>query len=797
MDRFRQDFRFAVRALLKNPVVSLFVIVSIAIGVGANAAIFSAVDVFMIRPLPYPEPEQLVQVFTTNRERGWSEASSSIPDFRDWRERSETLDLTLYYSVGVNLSGGDRPERLSGLRVTANFLEVSRVMPARGRMFTADEEADGAGRVVILNDGIWNRRFGADPTVLGTSVNFDGVPHTIVGILPPRVRLFGGTPDLLLPVQFTGEEPRASYSYAISGRLAPGVTIEQAGAELEGITAGLATAYPETNEPIGANVVSIRDAIYEDEFKYGSLISTVAVAFVLLIACANVANLLLARGAGREREIALRSALGAGRGRILRQLLTESLLLSVIAGAIGVLFAVFGIKGLVSTMPSWFPGVEDIRLTPRVLGFTGLLALGSGFVFGLAPALRAARTNLRDSLVEGGSRGSTGARGGRVRRALVMSEMALAMVLLIASGLLVRTFLALQTTDLGFDTGDLLTFRVTLPETKYGTAEETRSFLDRFSRRVEALPGVEAVGGGAPIPLMGMSRTFYELPGEDMPPNRRPLAGFSMVTPGYFDALRVPLRQGRLFTPDEGAEAPRVILINERMAERHWSGIDPVGRRLLFSSGEATVIGVVGDISQNGPEDLPEPMVFFAADQSTVRSLSFVVRTNGDPGALAEPVRAILQEMDPDQPAYSFMTMDARIADQIGGMTIMPKIMGALSVIALLLAVVGVYGVMAYAVSLRTQEVGIRMALGAQRNDVLKLIVGQGGRMAGFGILIGLGLALFATKGLSIFLVGVNPRDPLTFVSVTAALLLAGLLASYIPARRAVRVNPMNALRAE
>jgi putative ABC transport system permease protein len=296
---------------------------------------------------------------------------------------------------------------------------------------------------------------------------------------------------------------------------------------------------------------------------------------------------------------------------------------------------------------------------------------------------------------------------------------------------------------------------------------------------------------------MGMSRTFYELPGEDMPPNRRPLAGFSIVTPGYFDALRVPLRQGRLFTPDEGAEAPRVILINERMAERHWAGTNPVGRRLLFSSGEATVIGVVSDIWQNGPENLPEPMVFFVAAQSNVRSLSFVMRTNGDPGALVEPVRALLQEMDPDQPAYSFMTMDARIADQIGGMTIMPKIMGALSVIALLLAVVGVYGVMAYAVSLRTQEVGIRMALGAQRNDVLKLIVGQGGRMAGLGILIGLGLALFATKGLSIFLVGVNPRDPLTFVSVTVALLSAGLLASYIPARRAVRVNPMNALRAE
>jgi putative ABC transport system permease protein len=797
MDRLRQDFRFAVRALLKNPLVSLLAILSIAIGIGANAAIFSVVDVFMIRPLPYPEPERIVQVYTTNRERGWTEASSSIPDFLDWRERSQTLDLALYHNVGVNLSGGDRPERLSGVRVTASFFDVFGLTPARGRVFTADEEIDGAGSVALLSDGVWHRRFGADPGVLGSTVNFDGVPHTVVGILPPRVRILGGLPDLLLPVRFTGEEPRASYSYAISGRLQPGASLEQARSELEAITAGLAAAYPETNAPIGANAVPIRDAIYQEEFRAGSLISTVAVAFVLLIACANVANLLLASSAGREREIALRSALGAGRGRILRQLLTESLLLSLIAGALGVLLAVFGIKGLVATMPSWFPGVEDIRLTARVLGFTALVAVGSGFVFGLAPALRGARTDLRESLVEGGSRGATGARGGRVRRALVMSEMALAMVLLIASGLLVRTFVSLQTRELGFDSSNLLTFRVTLPETKYVTPEETRIFFDRFTERVEAMPGVVAVGAGAPLPLMGVSRTFYDIPGEDMPPNRRPLAGFSTVTPGYFDALRVPLRGGRVFTADEGAEAERVILINERMAERHWAGVDPIGRQLSFSSGEATIVGVVGDIRQDGPEDDPEPMVFFAQSQSETRSLSFAVRTEGDPGTLAEPVRALLQEMDPDQPAYSFMVMDARIADETGGMTIMPKIMGAVALIALLLAVVGVYGVMAYAVSQRTHEMGIRMALGAQGRDVMRMILGQGGRMAGIGILIGLALALYATKGLSIFLVGVNPRDPLTFATVTAALLLAGLLASYLPARRAVRVDPMNALRAE
>jgi putative ABC transport system permease protein len=797
MDRLRQDFRFAVRALLKNPLVSLLAILSIGIGIGANAAVFSAVDVFMIRPLPYPEPERIVQVFTTNRERGWTQANSSIPDFRDWREQSQTLDLALYRNVGVNLSGGDRPERLSGVRVTANFFDVFGLTPARGRVFTADEEIDGTGAVALLSDGVWHRRFGADPGVLGSTVNFDGEPHTVVGILPPRVRVLGGMPDLLLPVQFTGEEPRASYSYAVSGRLRPGATLEQARSELDAITAGLADVYPETNAPIGANAVPIRDAIYQEEFRAGSLISTVAVAFVLLIACANVANLLLASGAGREREMALRSALGAGRGRILRQLLTESLLLSLIAGALGALLAVFGIKGLVSTMPSWFPGVEDIRLTPRVLGFAGLVALGSGFVFGLAPALRGARTDLRQSLVEGGTRGATGARGGRVRRALVMSEMALAMVLLIASGLLIRTFVSLQTRELGFNTSDLLTLRITLPETKYATPEETRIFFDRFTERVEEMPGVEAVGAGAPLPLMGSSGTFYEIPGEEVSQNRRPIAGFSTVTPGYFDALRIPLRAGRGFRADEGAEAPRVILINERMAERHWAGLDPVGRRISFSSGEATIVGVVGNIRQDGPEEDPEPMVFFAQSQSEARSLSFAVRTSGDPGTLAEPIRTILQEMDPDQPAYSFMSMDARIADQIGGMTIMPKIMGALAVIALLLAVVGVYGVMAYAVSQRTHEVGIRMALGAQGRDVMKLILGQGGRMAGIGILIGLALALFATKGLSIFLVGVNPRDPVTFATVTAALLLAGLLASYLPARRAVRVDPMHALRAE
>ncbi len=797
MDRLRQDVRFAFRALTKSPLVTGLAVLSIAIGIGANAAIFSAVDVFMLRPLPYPDEDRLVQVYGTNEIQGWTQTNVSAMDFRDLREESRTLELAAYRGVGVNLSGGDRPERLSGMRVTEGFFRLFGATPARGRVFTPEEGREGGARVAILSDAVWHRRFGADPQIVGGTVNLDGAPHTVVGVLPPGFRFLSGNADVLLPLQPSADETRTDRRLRVSGLLADDATIEAARAELDAVTARLESAYPETNRGIGASVTPLRDDIYDEGFRQGSLISSVAVAFVLLIACANVANLLLARGAGREREIALRSALGAGRGRIIRQLLTESLILAVAAGVVGIGLAVVGIRGLVAAMPAWFPGIEDVRLTPRVLGFTWMVAVGAGVLFGLVPALRAATPNLREGLSEGGTRGATGARGGRLRGVLVAAELALAVVLLVASGLLVKTFIGLRTTDLGFETQNLLTFRVTLPETKYDTEEDVRGFFRQFRERLAAIPGVESVGAGSSLPLIGGAATYYSLPGTNETEERRPVALYADVTPGYFSALDIPLRSGRMLEEDEGEGSPRVLLVNERLVERHWPGRNPVGERLVFSSGDATIVGVVGDTREDGPDNEPEPMIYFAGSQSADRSLAFAVRAHGDPGALVDPVRSLLEDMDPDQPLYGASTMETELADRIGGQTIMPKIMGVLALVALVLAVVGVYGVMAYAVSRRVHELGIRMAMGAERRDVLRLIVGQGARVAGVGIVIGLGASLIVTRALSLFLVGVNPRDPVTLLVVTGILLVASLLASYVPAERAVRADPIRALKTE
>ena len=797
MDRLRQDVRFALRALLKSPLVTGLAVLSIAIGIGANAAIFSAVDVFMLRPLPYPEEDRLVRVFGTNEVQGWTDAGVSIPDFLDWQAGSRTLELAAYEGVGVNLSGGDRPERLSGIRVTSGFFDLFGATPARGRVFTPDEAREGGARVAILSDAVWHRRFGADPSVVGGTVNLDGAPHTVVGVLPEGFRFLSGGADVLLPVRPSAEELRSSRPLDVTGRIVEGVTIERARAELEGIAGRLATAYPEANRGIGARMIPLRDDIYDEGFRQGSLIASIAVAFVLLIACANVANLLLARGAGREREIALRSALGAGRGRILRQLLTESLILALLAGVVGIGLGFLGIRGLVAAMPSWFPGIEDVGLTPRVLGFTWLVAVASGVLFGLVPAFRAAAPDLREALAEGGGRGSTGRRGGRLRNVLVAAEMALAVVLLVASGLLVRAFLSLQNTELGYETADRLAFRVTLPETRYETDEDVRAFFVEFRDRLAALPGVESVGAGSSLPLFGGGATYYSIPGSGGAEGRRPVALYADVSPGYFRTLGIPLVAGRTFAENEPRDGERVALISEALANRHWPDRNPVGERIALTRSKATIVGVVSDTRQGGPEDAPEPVIYFADSQSSDRSLAFAVHASGDATALLDPVRALLGDMDPDQPLYAASTLDAQLADQIGGQTIMPKIMAVLALVALILAVVGVYGVMAYAVSRRVHELGIRMAMGAERRDVLRLVVGQGARVAGVGIAVGLGLSLIVTRGLSLFLVGVSPRDPVTFLSVTAVLLAASLAASYVPAERAIRADPIRALKTE
>ena len=794
MDTLRQDIRYALRSLRGSKAITAVAILSVGLGIGATSSIFSGVDVFMIRPLPFPDSHELVMVWTANRDRGWTTASSSVPDFLDLREESRSLDLAAVRGTGVNLSGGDQPLRLNARRVSPGFFSIVGVQPARGRGFLPDEEGPGAPPAVVISNGLWHRTFGADPEIVGRTVSLDGIAHTVVGVTPPRFNFGSAGIDAWMPLTISGDEPRASRYLQIVGRVRDGFTLEQARAEMSRLARRLAVEYPEANAGNDANVVRLRDEWFDEGFRQGSAISSVAVVFVLLIACANVANLLLARGAAREREIALRSALGAGRVRIVRQLLTESVILALAGGVLGIGLAFYGARGLRSLLPAWFPRVDAIGVDGRVLLFTAVVAVVSGVLFGLAPALQSATSDYRTALGEGGSRGSAGGRG-RLRRALVVSEIALAMALLVASGLLVKSFVQMQTADLGFRT-DLLSARITLPEAKYPDDEDTRSFYRDLLSRLAGLPGVEAVGGTSVLPTQGNNATYYALEDETLEVGRSPIVSYRSVTPGYLEAMGVDLLAGRRLTEEDAApDAPRVALVNQRMVERHWPEESPLGARIRFSSGPREIVGVVENTRDFGPEDDPPALVYQPSYE--LRSMSVVMAGSQEPRALLQPIRSVVQEMDPDQPVYEIQTVASLIQEEIGGYNAMVKILAALGAVALVLSLAGVYGVMAYSVAQRTREVGVRMALGARERDVLGLVIRQGGALAAVGVGAGLLLALVTARGLSFFLVGVSPYDPIPFGATAAVLLVAAVAATVFPARRASRVDPVEALRTE
>jgi len=797
IDSFVQDLRFALRALKGSPLLTLVAAFSLAIGIGANAAIFSAVDVFMIRPLPYPDSEELVFAWTTNQDRGWTSVSNALPDFLDWREESRTMEMAAFRGTGVNLAGEATPERLSGYQTSWNFLRVLGASPVMGRAFAPEEERAGGPRVAILGYGVWERLFGSDPELVGRTVLLDGTPHTVLGILPPRFQFGYNQPDVLIPLEVTGEELRSSHYLWTLGRIRDGFDFDGARAEIGQLESRIAAAYPETSSGNSARIETMRDAWFDEGFRSGSLISTVAVLFVLLIACANVANLLLAKGTGRETELALRGALGAQRGRIIRQLLTESTLLALLGGILGIGLGLLGIRGLVSIMPTDFLMVDQITLNGRVLAFTAGVTLLSGVLFGLAPALQTAAPELGNRLSEG-SRGSTGARGGKLRKGLVVAEMAMAMVLLVSSGLLVQSFWKLRTVDLGIDPDPVLTMEMILPEAKYGTEEDVVAFERALLGRIEAIPGVERAGFTQTLPMRGNDGTYYAIPDQDPPEEgRRPVVSFRTVTPGYFVSMGIPLVTGRLLEDTDDGESAPVILVNEAFAARHWPDGDPIGKRVEFVSGQKEIVGVVGDVRVFGPDDEAPIMAYLPAYAGPSRGLALVVKVAGDPLSQVGPVRDAVLALDPDQPVYNVLTLNDVLTDEMGGETIMAKIMGVLAIVALLLALVGVYGVMAYTVSRRIREVGIRMALGADSGTVRSLILRQGGGLAALGVGIGFLLALAVTRGLSFFLFGVSPFHLPTFLGVALTLLGAAVLATYLPARRATRVDPVVALRTE
>jgi len=797
MDSMWQDLRYAWRSLRHNPGTVALAVLSLALGIGANATIFSAVDVFMIRPLPYPDANELMAVFTVNDERGWSSVDFSIPDFIDLREQSETIAVAGWQGNSFNVSGDGLVERLTGHQVTHNYFDVVGIAPVRGRTFVEEEERQSAERVVIISDGVWHRRYGGRPYALGTTISLDSEPHTIVGIMPPRFWLDDPGIELWRPMTRTGEENRDGHVMEVIGRLRDGATLEAARAELEQISSGIAETYAGTSAGNRFRVIPLREDIFNEGFRVGSTIATVAVAFVLLIACANVANLMLVRSAGRTREVALRGALGASRVRIIRQFLTESLVVAGLGGTLGVLLAFAGIRGLVSLMPAWFPQLDEIVLSGRVLAFTAIVSVLTGVLFGLAPAFQSARSHLTDSLREGG-RGGTGMRGGRIRKALVVVEISLSLILLVSSALLVQGFMRVRTTDYGFERAEVLGFRVDLPQTEYPDPERIKNFYTAFTARLASVPGVESVGGSTRIPFRGNSSAWYSIPGEDVPDDsRRPVVAWRYVLPGYFATLEIPIRRGRVFDSRDEESATRTMVVNEGFATTHWPEGNALGRLVEMGDVEFQIVGVVANVFDTGPEENPEPIVYLSAQQRPVANMAWFVRMDGDPTTLVGTIRSELAGVDPDLPMYAVETLDGALADDAGGDLLMAKLMIVVAGIAVVLALGGVYGVMSYSIAQRTQELGIRMALGARHRDVAALVLKQGVRLSVVGVAVGVVLALGVTRSLSLFLFGVNPFDPVTFATVALLLLTAGIGATYLPARRATRVDPVIALRTE
>lgn len=797
MDSLLTDLRLGTRSLLRTPLSTCVALLSLALGIGVVATLFTAVDGFVLRPLDAPDPEQLVAVYGTNEERGWTRTRLSLPDILDLRGGSRTLALAGYRDLDVNLSGVTEPEQLPAIEATADIFEVLGVAPALGRGFLPEEERAGAARVVVLGNSLWRDRFGSDPGVVGSIINLEGRPVTVVGVMPRKAPLPFNLMAVWVPSAITGGEERLGRGWSAIGRVREGSGLEESRSEMSRLAAGLAEAYPGSNAGIGIDLVSYRQDLFGDDPKIGSLILLTAGFLVLLIAGANVASLLLARAIRRERELAVRGALGASRRRLVRQLLTESTVLGILGGALGVLLALAGVRGLLVLLPPIF--AEIIYLSGRVLLFTTLTAVGAGILVGIAPALQSSGTDLRTALSDGGTRGSTpGGRGGRFRRGLVVSQLSLALVLLVTSGLLVQSLIAVRNVELGFQPDNLLTFKTRLPESGYPDNESIRSFFREMVPSLEAIPGVEAVSLSSHLPMDGgLPQTYYAVEGEEYAEGGEPTVPYRDVAPGYFRTLEIPLIQGRVIGEEDTELSPAVMVVNRAFVERHWPGQEVLGRRVKVGDENREVVGVVENVRLVAPTSAHRPAIYMPQTQQPHRTMSVVLRASATPTSLVPLARQAVKGLDPDQPIFHTRTMDEIIAEALVGEIIMPKIAGSLAAFALLLSIIGVYGVMAHTVALRTRETGIRIALGATPKAVLSNVVGQGARMLVLGSVIGLVLALLASKMMASQLYGVAAFDPAIFAVTPLILLGAGLVAAYLPARRATGVDPLKAIQAE
>ncbi len=810
MDTLLQDLRFAARQLIKRPLFAIVAILTLALGIGANTAIFSIVHSVLLRSLPFADPERMVIVYEQWRGQ---DANVSVGNYADWVAQNQVFEqLAAVNGTSFNLTGTGEPERLYGARVTANYFKVGELAPALGRYFLPEEDQRGRDRVVILSHSLWLHRFGGDPGIVGRDIVLDGQKYTVIGVAPQQYTLASSDEALWVPLSFTPEQlaQHDEHYLLVLGKLKRNVTRAMAQAEMTPIMAAISRQYPNQTPERSVRVADFREELVGN-YRTQLLVLAGAVAFVLLIACGNIANLLLARATARQKEIALRTALGAHSGRIVRQLLTESLLLAIAGGIAGTAVGYVGLRLLVHATPVGVPRLDQAGLSAPVLLFTLALTLASGIVFGMVPMVRTRRTDLQSTLREGGQSSSMGSSRDRLRSTLVVAEVAVALVLLAAAGLFIRSMQLLQNVQPGFDPGNVLSARIALPESGYVEPLAVQRAFERILEEVSAIPGARTAALISRPPLAG-SAGSNGLTIEGRSRDIRDLINgeFHLVSPGYFQAMRIAVKNGRAFTPQDDANASRVMIINEALARRAWPGENPIGKRIACCDGAPEnpnwkeVVGVVGDVHSSGLGEQVAPEFYLPVAQAPIRSwdwiqrsMSVVIRTASDPAGLTRGVRQAVWNVDPATPVFDIQTLDQLLVRSTASTRFNMMLLSLLGIVGLLLAAVGVYGVIAYSVSQRTREIGVRMALGAAPERVATLVLRQGATLAALGIGLGIALAMFMTRALSGLLFGVTSSDPSTYLVVGLLLGIVALLASYLPARRAARVDPIIALRSE
>jgi putative ABC transport system permease protein len=812
MGTLLQDLRYGVRMLAKNPGFTLIAVLALALGIGANSAIFSVINAVLLRPLPFENPDDIVTPWGRGLDGGERTAIVSYPDYLEWRDQAQTFEqLAVYNTSGTLLREGNDPEAISGAIASSELLSLLRVKPVLGRGFTREDDRADSAPVILLSYNLWQRRFNADPNIVGRQIRLSSRSAIVLGVLPQGFKfpVDEGRMDYLQPLapnigEYLGK--RSAYFLRVVGRLKPGVTIKQAETEMRAIGERLEQQYPDEGFRLGATLIPLHEDIV-GSVRPALLLLLGAVGFVLLIACANVANLLLARAASRHKEVAIRTALGAGRLRIVRQLLTESLLLSVLGGGLGLLLAMWGVDLLVASTPVDIPRLKEVGLDARVLSFTLLISVLTGIVFGLVPAMQSSKVDLNESLKEGGRGSTEGIMRNRVRSLLVISEVALSLVLLVGAGLLIRSFMRLREVDPGFKTKNVLTTSLSPSKAKYPDVEQQKNFYREVLQHLVSLPGVDSVGLVDPLPLSGnASSVTFSIEGQPVVAGKLLSSNRRIISPDYFRTMSIPLLKGRAFNERDALGSTPVVVINETFARRFFAGEEAIGKRIVLGADPRDnpnpppheIVGIVGDVHHQGLETEAGPEYYVSYQQTPPRHAVLVIRTLTDnPSSMIASLRSAIKQVDQEQYVAAIEPMDQLLAESLARRRFNMMLLAVFAGVALLLAAVGIYGVMSYSVTQRTHEIGIRIALGAQARDVLKMVVRQGMTLVLVGVLIGVVAAFSLTRIMRSLLFGVSPTDVVTFAGVSIVLAGVALLACLIPARRATRVDPMVALRYE